>query len=187
MREFVLTQFGQEEKILQKATELNHKTLCLVYNVSESIKLTPNLVKKLKISFDGDLKFGLDIKERKYLKNSLFDVFLQLGTSKETVFRGINYIYNNENEEEKDFIHQRRSGLNHVILADLTEKGVGILFSYSELQKANAKRKSLILGRIMQNIKLCKKYKVNYSFACLGDISSIRSKYDVSALDRLCL
>jgi len=185
MGEFVLTKFGQEEKILQKAKELDHKELFLVYSVTESSKITSELIKKLKNSFDGDLKFGLDVKERKNLKNSLFDVFLQLGTRNETVFRGINYIYNNENETEKDFIHQRRSGLNHVILKNLAEKSVRVLFSYSELQNSNPKKKALLLGRIMQNIKLCKKYKVKYSFACLGDISSIRSYYDVQALNRI--
>lgn len=186
MREFVLTQFGQEEKILQKAKELDYKDLVLVYNISESNNLTSEMIKKLKNSFDGELKFGLVVVERKNLKNPLFDVFLQLGTSKETVFRGINYVYNNEFEEQKDFIHQRRSGLNHVILTDFAKKGIEVLFSYSELQKANSKKKALFLGRIMQNIKLCEKYGVNYSFASLGDISSMRSYYDVQALNRLC-
>ena len=105
----------------------------------------------------------------------------------DVVFRGVNYVYDNELEREKDFIHQRRSGLNHVLIKQFLEKNIEVLFSYSNLINASNKRKSQILGRIMQNIKLCNKHKVKYSFVCLGNESILlRSPQDVAALDRLC-
>jgi RNase P/RNase MRP subunit p30 len=187
MKDFVFLRFGEEQTFIKKAHDLGLKELVLVYSVAESAKLTKEGVLKLKKIADIDLKFGLDVKEQKNVKNSFFDVFLQLGTINERVFKGITHLYNNENEELKDFIHQRRSGLNHVLLNDFIEKNIKILFSYASLLAADEKRKAQILGRIMQNIVLCKKFGVEYSFVCLGtEASSLRNPQDVVALKRIC-
>ena len=186
MGEFVFVTFGQEANVMNTAQALDHEKLNLVYSVIDCSKITKEHVKNLKKCFSGELKFYLAVKEAKHVKKEVFDGFLQLGTSKETVFRGVNYVYNNENEKEKDFIHQRRSGLNHIILRDFAQKGIGVLFSYSELQNADNKRKAQLLGRILQNVKLCKKYGVVCSFACLGNFDSLRSRYDIEALQRIC-
>lgn len=186
MGEFVFVNFGDEKKFIERAIELGHKELNLVYNISESSKLNSEFIKSLKDSSVLSLNFILDSKEQKNTKKPFFDGFLQLGTSSERLFSGVNFVYNNETEAQKDFIHQRRSGLNHVLLKEMAEKNIGVIFSYSELQNSNSRGKALILGRIKQNIKLCRKYGVNCEFACLsGNVSSMRNILDVAALSRL--
>ena len=71
-----------------------------------------------------------------------------------------------ENDEGPDYMHHRNSGLNHVICRIAHEKNKAIGFSFSRL--LNSRRRALLLGRIRQNIKLCRKYKaetVSASFA----------------------
>lgn len=59
---------------------------------------------------------------------------------------------------KKDSFHQRNSGLNQVICKLAKENNVAIGFSFSTV--LNSKKRALILGRMMQNVKLCRKYKV---------------------------
>jgi len=60
-------------------------------------------------------------------------------------------------------MHQRDSGLNHVLckLANKNKIAIGINFSDLLKEKHLSKR----IGRIMQNIKLCRKFKVNLVLA----------------------
>ena len=64
---------------------------------------------------------------------------------------------------ERDPTHQRASGLNHILckIAEKTKKNLA--FDFNMLLKA--KNKSLLLGRMKQNIKLCRKYKVKMCIA----------------------
>jgi len=59
---------------------------------------------------------------------------------------------------KKDSFHQRNSGLNQIICKLAKENKVAIGFSFSNV--LNSKKRALILGRMMQNVKLCRKYKV---------------------------
>lgn len=63
-----------------------------------------------------------------------------------------------EYNREKDFIHFRNSGLNHILchLAKKNEAAIG--FNFSDLM--NSRNKEIVLGRMMQNVFLCRKFKV---------------------------
>jgi RNase P/RNase MRP subunit p30 len=58
----------------------------------------------------------------------------------------------------KDKIHYRSSGLNQVSCKIAKENDVCIGFSFNEV--LNSENKSLILGRMKQNVRLCRKFKV---------------------------
>ena len=80
----------------------------------------------------------------------------------------------------RDFMHQRNSGLNHVLCHLAKENNVAIGFSFSSV--LHTKDRAFVLGRIMQNIRLCRKYKLTIvigSFA--GDPWEIRSEKDLQA------
>ena len=77
-----------------------------------------------------------------------------------------------ENLNEKDNLHYRKSGLDHV-LCDLANKNkISIGFSFSDV--LHAKDKGKVIGRMMQNAMLCKKYKANVVVA-----SFAKNKYDL--------
>jgi len=63
-----------------------------------------------------------------------------------------------EQKREKRHMHQRDSGLNQVLCKLAQKNKVAIGFSFSEL--LNAKDKASNLGKMMQNVRLCRKYKV---------------------------
>ena len=85
---------------------------------------------------------------------------------------GIDIILGIEKIEEKDSLHQRNSGLNQVLCNLAKKNNISIGISFNDiLYSAN---RGELLGRIMQNMVLCKKYKVNVVFA-----SFAKEKYDL--------
>lgn len=85
-----------------------------------------------------------------------------------------------ERAGKKDRLNQRDSGLNHVLCAIAHEKDVAIGFSFSDL--LNAKNRAVVLGRMMQNVRLCRKYKVRMVVASFAqDPWEMRSASDLFA------
>ena len=89
-------------------------------------------------------------------------------------------VFNFESITKKDPFHFRASGLNQVLTKSAARTKVIIGFSFSTLLKT--KQKSLILGRIMQNIRLCKKYRAKFQFFSFAKTPfEMRSKKDLSS------
>ncbi|MFH1972001.1 MAG: RNase P subunit p30 family protein [archaeon] len=80
---------------------------------------------------------------------------------------------------KQDFLHNRNSGLNQVLCKLAKKNKVAIGFSFNNILKNSS---SKILGRIIQNIKLCRKYKLtivvgNFSKSETRNINDIHSFY----------
>src|SRR3989344_7408011 len=67
-----------------------------------------------------------------------------------------------ERNAQNDKLSSRNSGLNQVLCKLAHDNKIAIGFSFSEILKS--KERSVLIGRIMQNIKLCRKYKVRIVF-----------------------
>ena len=95
----------------------------------------------------------------------------------------IKLIYGFEELNKKDYLHQRASGLNHVICELASKNNVAIGFSYSSLFNKNPADTPLLIGRMMQNIALCQKYKVK---TIIGSFSEkpfeMRASHDIASL-----
>ena len=93
----------------------------------------------------------------------------------------VNLIYGFEETQKRDYMHQRASGLNHVICGLAKKNNVAIGFSYSSLLGKN--NSHLLIGRMMQNISLCRKYRVK---TIIGSFSSnpyeMRAPHDIISL-----
>lgn len=63
-----------------------------------------------------------------------------------------------ENEKERDFVHYRNSGLNQVLCKLANKNKIAIGFNFNYLM--NSEARELVLGRMMQNVFLCRKYKI---------------------------
>jgi RNase P/RNase MRP subunit p30 len=76
----------------------------------------------------------------------------------------------------KDKLNQRDSGLNQVLCTLAKENNTAIGFSFSSV--LNSTRRSEVIGRIVQNIILCRKYKVRMvigTFAvCERDVRNLK-------------
>jgi hypothetical protein len=82
--------------------------------------------------------------------------------------------------QRKDFMHQRGSGLNHIMARFANNNDIKIGFSFSTILNSAPVLRSKILGRIKQNIKLCRKYKVKTVIA-----SFARSPFDMRSPENL--
>ncbi len=64
-----------------------------------------------------------------------------------------------ELHEEKDFMHQMNSGIDYVIAKACAEKGIAIEFCFANVLNSSGRRRSQLLARMMQNVRICRDCK----------------------------
>jgi len=183
-----------EKKFIERAKLLGYEGLCFVYQQQNQNKLNKSSeVKKiskkqsLSDSFKTELKLfnGLFSEKPKNKKN--YDLILINSKTPEidrpNLEKGnFDIIFNLENNVRSDFIHQRNSGLNQVFCKLANRKNTAIGISFLNLLEKKPFERAKALGRIEQNLKLCKKYKVKVIFAsCASKPEQMRSPNDLRA------
>lgn len=160
---------NNEEEFIELAEKLGIKSLVFVYDSN----------KKFYKSKDNKIKIfnGLEINDKnKGLKNTA-DITFAKGDdlNNRQIVESVkpDVIYSAEGSRSKDFIHQRASGFNHVIARIAKEKKVIVGFNFSDLLQGN----DLVIGRMMQNILLCRKFKLDVCIA-----SFAKDPYDMRFL-----
>lgn len=158
---------NNESEFIELALKLGYDALVFCYkdkpkrSISKKIDIkTASLDPKSKADFiiSDDSK-----KLRHNIESSNIDIFFEL-----------------EYQQSKDFIHQRGSGLNHVLCKLMNKKNRAYAFSFSQILSASDLQKSRILGRIRQNIALCKKFKVKTYYASFARSPlDMRSPHDL--------
>jgi len=94
-------------------------------------------------------------------------------------------IYGFEELGRKDYLHQRASGLNHIMCELAKKNNVSIGFSYSSLLN-NEIDSPVVIGRMAQNIKLCQKYKVKMIIGSFAENPfDLRAPHDLSNLFKI--
>lgn len=89
-------------------------------------------------------------------------------------------LLNPHQERTKDALHFRNSGLNHVLCTFAHANNVAIAFSLDQVQTPEQ------MGRVMQNIMLCRKYKVQMLFFTNAKtLYEMRGAQDLLALCRV--
>ena len=95
-------------------------------------------------------------------------------------------IYGFEETFKKDYLHHRASGLNQIICEIARKYDVYFGFSYSSLLNKPDQIASLIIGRMMQNIRICQKYNVKTIIGSFsGKPFDMRASHDIMALFKL--
>ncbi len=89
--------------------------------------------------------------------------------------KNVDIVYGYEENSRKDFIHHRNSGINQIIAKILFEKKIAFGFSFAAVLK-----NSMVIGRMKQNVILCRKYNVEMILA-----SFALKKNDVRTLEDL--
>ncbi len=75
--------------------------------------------------------------------------------------KNVDILLNPHLHSRKDKLKERDSGLNEILCRIAKKNNIKIGISLSEVKKAKGKDKSLLLARIKQNIKLCKRTKTD--------------------------
>ena len=98
----------------------------------------------------------------------------------------VNIIFNLENQK-RDSMHYRNSGLNQVLCKLANKNNIKIGVALSNLFRADDMLLSQLLGRVMQNIVLCRKYKVDIVLASFAHAPyEMRAPRDIISLG-ICL
>jgi RNase P/RNase MRP subunit p30 len=91
------------------------------------------------------------------------------------------FIYGLEESSPKDHIHQRGSGFNHILARLAHDKNTAIAFSLASLHSPT--KRPQILGRISQNIAICRKYAVRTHIASFAtEPAHMRGPHDIASL-----
>jgi len=154
---------NNEAEFISIAKRLNYNKLCFVYDDLEKIKRlktkqNKKTKQKPKILYGTLTNFKNINKARQtadlVLIESSIDDRKILENSDDVI------LFNPEINKKKDFMHQRASGLNHVMCKLAKRNNISIAFPFSQILNLENKKRAELIGRIMQNIKLCRKYKV---------------------------
>ena len=130
---------GNETELIKMAEMLGITELMLVYEG--------------KIP-EGDYKTAINIVKAKYSEEK--PCLLGNGNRVLVENKNVKYHTNLEVVDKKDKTHYRMTQMNQVIAKIMKEKKKEILFNFSLLKED----KGVILGRMMQNARLAKKYGV---------------------------
>jgi len=186
---------NNEEEFISIAEKLGYTGLFFLYNPNDYLDKHKKLkIKNTKIKIhtgvmvdNRDIHKVKNILEKQSfsggLKNENAFIVVKSSTNDKDVIEKLkpDVIFSFEGSIKKDFIHQRASGLNHILCKSAKDNGVMIGFSLSSILNAEDKHK--ILGRMMQNMWLCRKYKVKMIIASFAqDPFGMRSPHDLIGL-----
>ncbi|MBP7708203.1 hypothetical protein KA107_00840 [Candidatus Pacearchaeota archaeon] len=77
----------------------------------------------------------------------------------------IDYLVSPENNPGKDNLKQRSSGFSHVLAEIAKKKNIQIVVDLNWLNSLQGKQKAIAISRIIQNIKICRKAKIDLKLA----------------------
>ena len=177
---------NNEKEFIAIAEKLGFKGICFLYELKDYLAKQEKFVndgKKIKI-YNGILVNSKNIRKIN-TKSKSADAFIVAKSSnndREAIEKSnADIIFSLEEGAKKDFIHQRASGLNHILCKLAKENNVIVGFSLSSI--LNARNKHEILGRIMQNIKICRKFKAKTIVGSFAEKPfEMRSAHDIISL-----
>ena len=179
---------NNEEEFIEMASKLGIKKLYFLYDFDkyrqESLQNKLNSIKNHK---NIEVEIGFMVNQKNLNQAGKLSKLLVVKSSDKGRFfiesKKIKLIYGFEEVQRGDSLHQRTSWLNHTICEIANKNSVSIGFSYSSLFNKNGHESSLLMGRMMQNISLCRKYKVKTIIASFSENPfGMRAPHDVASL-----
>jgi ribonuclease P/MRP protein subunit RPP1 len=146
-----------EKEYLELAEKLGYSCLVLVYETQKDVPDLKKFNTKLK------LKTALLAAQKKVqsarTKSKL--VFVKAVEDNRFAFEKSrpDLMFAVEEAQPRDFMHQRGSGLNHIMCRLAKENNVKIGFSFNAVLNSSGMSRAQIMGRMQQNIMLCRKFK----------------------------
>ena len=162
---------NNEEKLIETAEKLDWNGLCFAYRFQQNISLLEEKTEKLRQKTKLKLFIGAaaDSKDIQKAKNIFDLVIIKSTENDQQILEKSNpdLIFGMELTAKRDYSHFRQSGLNQVLCRLANKKNIIFAMPLSIILKSEDKPK--ILGRIMQNITLCRKFKANLAFCSFAE------------------
>ena len=178
---------NNEAEFIETASKLGIKKLYFLYDFNG---YDEDKVQKKSLSIKNhhniNIETGIIVNQKNMNKAMQQSKLLVAKSSDKDRFfiesKKIKLIYGFEEINKNDYLHQRASGLNHIICVSARKNNVVIGFCYSSLLNKNYPA-HLLMGRMIQNIRLCNKYKVKTIIASFAENPfDLRSPHDVGSL-----
>lgn len=166
---------SNEKEFIEIAERLSIEDICFVYNFKNKNDFFQNqekinkLQEKTKLRlFTGLIADSKNISKAKKLAKLV--IYKSTGNDRHAIEKSkANVIFDLGTIATKDSMHHRNSGLNQVLCKLATKNNIIIGFSFSSILNIEGIIRSQILGRMMQNIRLCRKYKVKTIIASFAE------------------
>ncbi len=98
----------------------------------------------------------------------------------------LDLLMNPELTMKKDHLHWRASGLHQVLLALAKKHDVAIGFGLYPILHTQGEQRAVVLGRMMQNVRFCRKYQVRMVLCSFAkDLFGLRSASDLQSFGRV--
>ncbi len=177
-KENILQQLKQIRKIKKENNFQNTAIKIIIEKHQNSNQL---IINSLKEEFDLIIGFGgLNKTNRFFLEKTNIDFLMDPQNSLERV--------------KIDFIHHLNSGINHILTKFAKNKNIDFIFSLNFTNNSNKFIIAKEIGRINQNLKFTRKYKVksyinfiikkSTQIKTLKEIQSISSLFDISTTQK---
>jgi RNase P/RNase MRP subunit p30 len=164
---------GNELEFAQMAERLSYPGVCFVYEYNK-FKPAADILADISKSghnfklavYSGIICIPKDIQKAR--NKADFIICNDTENIRETVEKDRpDVLFGMEMQKKRDYMHQRNSGLNQVVCDIANSKNVAFGISFKCILEA--RNKQILLGRIMQNIRLYKKYKSKIVFASFAE------------------
>lgn len=177
---------NNEAEFIEVALKLNINKIYFLYNFDEYNDKIQEKLNSLEENKKMQIEIGFIVNQKNINKAFKQSKLLVVKSSDKDRFfiesKKIKLIYGFEETQKKDYLHQRASGLNHILCELARNNNVAIGFSYGSLFNKTNPTKALLIGRMIQNISLCQKYKVK---TVVGSFSEkpfdLRANHDITS------
>jgi hypothetical protein len=169
-----------EEEFISFAKRTGTKALIFLYEKHDKSNIQK--IKELKKQNKDFILESAVLVEKNHIKG--YDYNYSLGERQHFESKRTDLIYSLERMPRKDSHHYRQSGMNHITAKLAAEKEIVIAFNFNDVLKAKDKGK--VLGRMKQNVMLCKKYKVLMKIASFAKKPiEMKTKKDLESFGRV--
>ncbi len=134
-----------EDEFIDMAMKLGYESICFCYKPKDIVNYESD---KIKIIVAAIIEKYDDIKKSKEAD------LLMTSSENRKLMEKVDFVYDLETSDKGDHMHYRQGGLSQINAKIM--KGVGLSFANLLDDKERPKR----MGRFIQNIKICRKYKL---------------------------
>jgi len=178
-----------EGEFIKLAERLSIPSICFVYifNRKDNQKARAEKLAKLQKETKLRLFLGLWVKKTETMQARKFaDLILVKSTPENREVlekREVDTLFGLEDNPKPDPMHYRYSSLNQVLCAIASQNRTIISFPFRMCLLADSERRMTLFGRISQNIRFCRKYKVPTALASFAqDPYEMRNPNDLASL-----
>ncbi len=178
-----------EKKFLDIAKKLKYNGLCFVYEfkAKQDFLKSEKKIKQLQKKTNLQLYVGLLAKPKQVVKAKQLADLVLVNSSKNDRYvlekTKADLLFGFELSPGADSVHHRNSGLNQVLCKLANKNKIMVAVPFSMILKSTNMLKSRIMGRISQNIVLCRKYNVDMVIASFAqEPFQIRAAKDLEGL-----